>query len=83
MKEHRHGSFGGASGGSVGASSPGSPAGRRNIHGDDSAAALTDTLAAPELPCDLFRSAGAVRSAREARSRAEHELATDREASTT
>ncbi len=37
----------------------GLPWGRRAVRGKDGAQTLTDTLAAPELPCDLFRSAGA------------------------
>jgi len=37
----------------------GLPGGRREVRAKDGAHRLTETLAAPELPCDLFRSAGA------------------------
>jgi len=37
----------------------GVPWGRREVRAKDGAQRLTETLAAPGLPCDLFRSAGA------------------------
>ena len=37
----------------------GLPGGRREVRAKDGAHRLTETLAAPELPCGLFRSAGA------------------------